>query len=311
MNNPIDMASLPAQKIEHPQSEAQARALFFNSGNAFNVKLSPVPPTVFDEPLDQALMPDADTSWYACDQSVLLGCDFPATTPLMLARYARIAPGAMLEADFVATGSICYVIEGSGQCLGGDEELNWKQGDIFLLPGSENWQLRAGATCALLWVVTNEPQLAFDGSAVAKKSNSHLKMVHYTANGIEQQFALLGTTRSNADTAGQALIFSSLQQEAGRNIMPSLTLSYNTLPAQSLQRPHKHNSAAVTLVIKGTDCHSLVAGQRCAWKQWTTMVTPPGAPHSHHNEGDQQARFLIVQDGGLHYFARTMGFAFL
>jgi hypothetical protein len=38
---------------------------------------------------------------------------------------------------------------------------------------------------------------------------------------------------------------------------------------------------------------------------------PPGEPHSHHNGGDVQARFLIVQDGGLHYHARTMGFQFL
>jgi hypothetical protein len=40
-------------------------------------------------------------------------------------------------------------------------------------------------------------------------------------------------------------------------------------------------------------------------------VTPPGAPHSHHNDGDRRALFLIVQDGGLHYHARTMGFSFL
>jgi quercetin dioxygenase-like cupin family protein len=39
------------------------------------------------------------------------------------------------------------------------------------------------------------------------------------------------------------------------------------------------------------------------------MITPPGAPHSHHNEGDELALFLIVQDGGLHDHTRTMGFA--
>ena len=42
-----------------------------------------------------------------------------------------------------------------------------------------------------------------------------------------------------------------------------------------------------------------------------TLVTPPGAPHSHHNAGPRSVRFLIVQDGGLHYHARTMGFEFL
>ncbi|WP_160312477.1 hypothetical protein [Caballeronia mineralivorans] len=40
-------------------------------------------------------------------------------------------------------------------------------------------------------------------------------------------------------------------------------------------------------------------------------MTPPAALHSHHNEGHgPRARFLIVQDGGLYYHGRTMGFAF-
>ncbi len=40
-------------------------------------------------------------------------------------------------------------------------------------------------------------------------------------------------------------------------------------------------------------------------------MTPAGEPHSHHNPGAGRAQFLIVQDGGLHYRARTMDFAFL
>jgi gentisate 1,2-dioxygenase len=39
------------------------------------------------------------------------------------------------------------------------------------------------------------------------------------------------------------------------------------------------------------------------------MITPPGTFHSHHNDGDEVALFLIVQDGGLYYHARTMGFS--
>ncbi len=40
------------------------------------------------------------------------------------------------------------------------------------------------------------------------------------------------------------------------------------------------------------------------------MITPPAAMHSHHNEGDELALFLIVQDGGLYYHCRTMGFSY-
>ena len=55
----------------------------------------------------------------------------------------------------------------------------------------------------------------------------------------------------------------------------------------------------------------MIGGARCAWTPFATLVTPATEPHSHHNEGDERAMFLIVQDGGLHYHARTMGFAFL
>jgi hypothetical protein len=40
------------------------------------------------------------------------------------------------------------------------------------------------------------------------------------------------------------------------------------------------------------------------------MITPPTRLHSHHNDGDELALFLIVQDGGLYYHCRTMGFSF-
>jgi gentisate 1,2-dioxygenase len=40
------------------------------------------------------------------------------------------------------------------------------------------------------------------------------------------------------------------------------------------------------------------------------LITPPAHLHSHHNEGRERATFLIVQDGGLHYHTRTMGFSY-
>ena len=138
-----------------------------------------------------------------------------------------------------------------------------------------------------------------------------LAAVHYPAAEIERQLALLSQTRSNEATSGLALIFSSAGLEAARNLTPSLTLSLNTLPPGQSQRAHRHNSAAITLAIQGDGCFSTVGGVRCPWTLGCTLVTPPGEPHSHHNPGGVGARFLIVQDGGLHYHARTMAFEFL
>jgi len=66
----------------------------------------------------------------------------------------------------------------------------------------------------------------------------------------------------------------------------------------------------VTLVVTGTGCYSIIDGARIDWQQHAVMITPPGDLHSHHNEGADLALFLIVQDGGLHYHCRTMGFSY-
>ena len=51
---PIDMADMPVQLPATPNSEAEARARFFNSGNAFNVKLPRVPATRFTAEVEAA-----------------------------------------------------------------------------------------------------------------------------------------------------------------------------------------------------------------------------------------------------------------
>ena len=307
----IDMADMPVQLPAAPASPAGQRARFFNSGNAFNVKLPPVPAHTFTREAAAALADQAPTGFYPCDQSSSLGCPFPATTPLMLARYARIAPNETLAADFAATGAIWYVIRGRGESACGAENIAWAAGDIFLLPGGIPSSHRAGPEGAVLWMVGNEPQLAFEHLHPQNAAQAAAEPVHYPADEIERQFGRLFQASANESTSGFALIFSSDIQQASRNILPTLTLSFNTLPPGERQRPHRHNSAAITLIVRGAGCHSVVDGASCPWTPWATMVTPPGAPHSHHNGGTQRAYFLIVQDGGLHYHARTMGFEFL
>lgn len=297
-----DMASLPVQLPEAPATPAAARARFFNSGNAFNVKLPPVPAAEFSAVAAAALAREAMTGVHFCDQSAAIGCAFPATTPLILARYAVIRAGDVLNLDTQSTGLIGYVLRGAGEAPG----FGWGAGDVLLLPGGAV-TLRAHEN-AVLWLVGNEPLLAFEG---LRPGATAMAPVHFPADEIERQLALIGACTSNDSTAGLALIFSSDGLEAWRNLTASMTLSLNTLPPRENQRAHRHNAAAITLVLQGENCHSRIAGETRPWSLYNTLVTPPGEPHSHHNGGDVQARFLIVQDGGLHYHARTMGFAFL
>ncbi|HEY1934549.1 MAG TPA: hypothetical protein VGG99_21290 [Acetobacteraceae bacterium] len=307
---PRSIAEMPVQLASAPISRAEARGRFFNTGNGFDVRLPPVPDRIFvDEPAI-AFDPATPTGLIACDISTDLACGFPATTPLVLARYAKIRGRERLTTDFVASGAIAYVIQGSGGTACAGEQIAWDAGDLFILPCGEPALHAAESTGAVLWIVTNEPQLAFENLRAPAPGAAPTKLVHFRADEIARQIELIYEVGRNEQIAGSALIFSAEQQEATRNILPTLTVAMNSLPAGAVQRPHRHNSVAVSLIIRGDRCFSVIDGKRKDWARWATTITPPVAVHSHHNGGNAQALFLIVQDGGIYYHTRAMGFEF-
>ncbi len=308
--HPASIADMPAQAPRSPITPAQARGRFFNTGNAFNVQLPPVPDHIFTDEPRRALDPATPTGFVPCDISDLLDCAFPATTPLVLIRYARIRAGETLDANFAASGVFCYVIAGRGTLESVDASVAWNEGDVIVLPGGIPYTWRADDADAVLWIVTNEPQLAFENLRPPAPGQAPTDVVHFTADEIERQIELIYQVGRDEGIAGSALIFSSERQEATRNILPTLTLAMNSLPGGVTQRPHRHNAVAVSLIIKGDRCYSIMDGKRKDWAPWATAITPPVSVHSHHNGGNQQAMFLIVQDGGLFYHTRAMGFEF-
>jgi len=304
------MADLPAQHASDPASQAEARGRFFNSGNAFNIKLPAVPNAVFADEPKRALDTATPTGFITCDVSGAMECPFPATSPFLLAQYARINPGDRLPATLNASGIIHYVIEGKGTTIVGGEQITWSAGDVFATPGGTELVHAAGEQAAVLWIVSNQPQLAFENLQAPAEGCSPTPLVHYTKSEIDRQIAQIYSFERADDEAGLALVFSSEQQIAGRNILPSLTLAMNTLQPGTAQRAHRHNSVAISLVVQGEHCYSKIDGVQKDWAPWATTITPPASVHSHHNEGDERAMFLIVQDGGLYYHARAMGFEF-
>ena len=49
---------------------------------------------------------------------------------------------------------------------------------------------------------------------------------------------------------------------------------------------------------------------RANWVAGGAFVTPPGWWHSHHNESDEDAIVLPVQDAGLHTYLQTLDIQF-
>ena len=131
-------------------------------------------------------------------------CDFPATSPFVLARYARINAGETLDVNFVASGVVHYVIQGTGSTTSGAETINWGPGDIFVTPGDCAQSHKANDADAVLWVVTNEPQLAFENLQAPAPGDAPTGVVHYPAAEIDKQVALLYEVGRGEDIAGSA-----------------------------------------------------------------------------------------------------------
>jgi gentisate 1,2-dioxygenase len=95
------------------------------------------------------------------------------------------------------------------------------------------------------------------------------------------------------------------------------------VPVGAVQRPHRHQSVALDLVIDcRPGCYTLLGNEvdpatgaivdpiRVDWEPGAAFVTPPGLWHSHHNESGRPARILPIQDAGLHTYLRSLDIRF-
>lgn len=288
----------------------RARARYFNSGNAFAISLPPVPSVQFTAERDRAFDPATPTGLIDMDLSEMLQTPFPATTPLTLSRYMVIRAGESLAPILHASAQTLCVLRGEGVSRVGEEQTQWHAGDVLLLPCTGDIEHRASSD-SVIWLVTDEPALAFLSVAPSSAEHTPIQPVHYLASDLERELEVVYQHPDRESFPGYAVVLSHQNLEHTRNIHPTMTLALNSLPANTSQRPHVHNSMALTLCVDGENCFSMIDGKRKEWEQFAVMVTPPGAVHSHHNEGSNRMRCLIVQDGALHYHARTMGFSFI
>jgi gentisate 1,2-dioxygenase len=285
------------------------RALYWSAANNFRKGQPDVPCHVFVAERDQALDERTGTALIPLDLSERLGLGYPATVPNLLARYVRVDGGDEVAYELASSGEAYYVMEGSGEVEKGDERFAWAAGDVFVLPGAGGGtRIRADAGGALLWMVTDEPVLAYFGIEEAPHRDEP-GAVHYPAGAIEAEMALIHRRVDDGKQSGKAILFSRADLEANHLATATVAFAYNSLPPEDDQPPHRHNAAALTLCVQGEGVHSLVDGRKVDWLDRAVMVTPPSALHSHHNRGPEMMYSVVAQDGGVFYNARTLGYA--
>jgi gentisate 1,2-dioxygenase len=291
---------------KHPNPDYVQRARYLTLDQGFNVARTKVPAHIFLNERDEAFANGGSTH-ILCDSSSTMEIDVPASAPMLLASYLRIQSNEPLTLQSHASAEIFYAIRGSGTVEWANESMDWETGDVMLFPGGFAKQFSTNNDQpAILWQCTNAPQLALEKTLPPPISQSTIRPTLYKKKAMMCALVDAQKMVMKNGMKSMAIMFGT---ETMGSISPSLTLALNEVPPNASQVPHRHNSAAVTIVLEGEQCYSTVEGQKVPWSKFATFVTPGAASHAHFNPSSGSALVLIVQDGGLHAHCRTMGFA--
>ncbi len=263
------------------------------------------------------------------DLSEALGVGYPATSPALLAAFAVLDPGDTLTTPPDATSELYYCLEGSGSSTfvraapDGPPvcgTVPWARGDVVTLPAGCTTEHTAAATeRALLYRVTDAPLLRYLGVA---PTAPRFAPIRYNAATSRERLAEV-ERHPDADRRNRvSILLGNAAHDRTLTVTHTLWAMLGVLPADRVQRPHRHQSVALDLIVScEPGCYTLVGSEvdgtgrivdpeRVDWEPAGAFVTPPGLWHSHHNESGAPAHLLPVQDAGLHTYLRSLDIRF-
>ncbi len=289
-------------------NDACNNAVFYDPDNFFDFQLPAVPRRKFLDEHAQAFDANTQTSTIALDASDALETLYPATTPLLLSRYLCIRASEKLSTELLASAELHYVLKGEGRSSNSAGNVEWSEGDVFLLPGGKV-VTHAAAHDAILFTTTNEPLLAYESLQPDPAVTSRVCVAHWPASAIAERLDVVHKRARTGTESGRAVQFSTSSMAPARHPIPTMNVAMNTLEPGGDQRPHRHNGVAITLAVKGEGVYSMIEDERIDWVSGAAQITPPSELHSHHNRGSDMMCSLVIQDEGLHFYTRTPGFS--
>jgi gentisate 1,2-dioxygenase len=255
------------------------------------------------------------------DLSAHMEIPYPASSPNLMASFIRICPNESIETSAVATSQAFYVIRGAGVTTSEHGPIEWSEGDLFVVPASEGAFLHTSSADTALYWITDEPLLTYLGvKPTTQKFRTTLFKKERMLAEVERIKHQPGAEHRNRMGI---LLGNRITEDSTKTLTHVLWSLLNMLPAGDAQRPHRHNSVALDLCVSAApegvytmmgpelDEHGWVKDPiRCDWKTGGVFITPPGWWHSHHNETDQPAWVLPMQDAGLYTHQRTLDIRF-
>ena len=252
------------------------------------------------------------------DHSKELKTDYPATSPNCLASYLRIEAGKSLTTDVEATSHLFYVLRGRGEIETGGTSVSWAQDDIITLPACKTINYRADTDAAMYWV-NDSPLLRYLG---VTPSRAIFNPVHYEAEWLRSEVRKSAAQPGANERNRIGILLANPACPLTRTVTPTLWSLLEVVPPHMVLPPHRHNSIALDLAIRGCTRGFTLMGPeidlegniknpvRVDWADGSAFTTPPMLWHEHHNEGDEDSWVFPVQDAGLVTYGRILEIKF-
>jgi gentisate 1,2-dioxygenase len=265
-----------------------------------------------------ALHASGPTRTIPLDLSGALGVGVPATGPSLLASFFRIEAGATLSTTAVATSELIYVMRGRGRLEIDGGGIDWRSGDVITLPATSSVRYTAEDD-AVLYHVDDSPLLAYLG---VEPTTARFRPTLFDGERARARLAEVAAEPGADRRSRVAVLLGNAENDQTLTATHTLWAMLGVLPDGSVQRPHRHQSIAMDLIVDcRPGCYSLVGAtldadgaivdaERVDWETGGAFVTPPGLWHSHHNQSGAPAHLLPVQDAGLHTYLRTLDIRF-
>jgi gentisate 1,2-dioxygenase len=294
-------------------------ARYFEYSKAANPIGSGHTPTVPVVRFSPEIYQDGPTRVVPLDLSKELGIESgAATSPGLLANFVRIRAGERISTSPNATSQLYYVLYGRGFSAVGGRMVRWEKGDFLTLPAGSRSTFYADSDTVMYWV-HDEPLMRYLGAEATEPRFRATKFRR--ADAVAELEAIAARPGAN-DKSRVSVLLANADEEQTLTITHVLWAMFGLLPADQEQRPHRHQSVALDLILDAEPgCYTLLGTRldergeiinpvRVDWEAGGAFVTPPGMWHAHFNESGAPAHLIPIQDAGLQTYLRSLDIRF-
>jgi gentisate 1,2-dioxygenase len=188
------------------------------------------------------------------DLSPILHAPAPATSPSLLANFAIVVPQTPLSTKAQAASEIFFVVCGKGITETPWGTIAWEKGDAFVLPGGATSRHLAAMGSVLYWV-HDAPLLAWLG---VRPSEGRFKPLFLDRLSMRAALDQVLQDSHALKRNRNGIIPVHPEFRLSKTVSPVLWSLVNEVPPHHLQKPHRHTTVALDLVVEADKATTLL-----------------------------------------------------